>query len=68
MPATLHGYAEGGKVAINKLIESFKNNGGQVMFSTPATELIKDSEGNVKGVVAKKKMEPHWRYMPRLSF
>jgi len=54
MPATLHGYAEGGKVAINKLIESFKNNGGQVMFSTPATELIKDSEGNVKGVVAKK--------------
>lgn len=54
MPATLHGYAEGGKVAINKLIESFKNNGGQVMFSTPATDLIKDSEGNVKGVVAKK--------------
>lgn len=54
MPATLHGYKEGGRVAITKLIESFKNNGGVVMFSTPATGLIKDSAGNVKGVMAEK--------------
>ena len=54
MPATLHGYKEGGRVAITKLIESFKNNGGEVMFSTPATDLIKDSNGNIKGVMAEK--------------
>ena len=54
MPSTLHGYKEGGAVAITKLIESFKNNGGTVMFSTPATELIKDGNGTVTGVMAKK--------------
>ncbi|GMG97007.1 FAD-dependent oxidoreductase [Tepidimicrobium xylanilyticum] len=54
MPATLHGYKEGGRVAIEKLIESFKKNGGHVMFSTPAKELMKDSEGNIKGIVAEK--------------
>ncbi len=54
MPATLHGYKEGGAVAITRLIESFKNNGGTVMFSTPATELIKDGNGKITGVMAKK--------------
>ncbi len=54
MPTTLHGYAEGGSVAISELIKSFKGNGGTVMFSTPATDLIKDSEGKVIGVMAKK--------------
>lgn len=54
MPATLHGYKEGGRVAIIKLIESFKNNGGEVMFSTPATELIQDDDGNITGVIAQK--------------
>lgn len=54
MPATLHGYKEGGAEAITKLIESFKNNGGTVMFSTPATELIKDGNGKITGVMAKK--------------
>ncbi|MGL6107471.1 FAD-binding protein [Romboutsia sp.] len=54
MPATLHGYAEGGTVAINKLIDSFKSKGGEVRFSTPATELIKDDKGNITGVMAKK--------------
>lgn len=54
MPSTLHGYKEGGRVAISKLIESFKNNGGEVMFSTPATRLIKDSSGKITGVMAKK--------------
>lgn len=53
-PATLHGYQEGGKVAITNLIESFKSKGGEVRFSTPATELIKDSNGKVTGVMATK--------------
>lgn len=54
MPTTLHGYDEGGTVAITKLIESFKNNGGTVMFSTPATDLLKDANGKVVGVTARK--------------
>ncbi|MBF4692589.1 FAD-dependent oxidoreductase [Fusibacter sp. Q10-2] len=54
MPATLHGYAEGGAVAVSKLVESFKGNGGTVMFSTPATDLIKDADGKIIGVMAKK--------------
>ncbi len=54
MPATLHGYAEGGAVAIEKLIESYKENGGTVMFSTPATDLLKDDAGAVVGVMARK--------------
>ena len=54
MPSTLHGYKEGGIVAITKLIESFKKNGGTVMFSTPATELVKDENGKVTGVMARK--------------
>lgn len=54
MPTTLHGYNEGGTVALNKLVESFEKKGGEVRFNTPATELIKDDKGNVTGVVAKK--------------
>ncbi|MGL4337387.1 MAG: FAD-dependent oxidoreductase [Turicibacter sp.] len=54
MPATLHGYNEGGTVAINKLIQSFESKGGEVRFSTPATELIKDANGDIIGVMAKK--------------
>lgn len=53
-PATLHGYNEGGKVAITKLIKKFQDNGGTVMFKTPATELIKDSNGKVSGVICTK--------------
>lgn len=54
MPTTLHGYNEGGTVALNKLVESFEKKGGEVRFSTPATELMMDDKGNVTGVVAKK--------------
>jgi fumarate reductase flavoprotein subunit len=53
-PATLHGYKEGGTVAINNLIKSFKEKGGDVRFSTPATDIIKDDDGNVVGVNATK--------------
>lgn len=55
MPSTLHGYNEGGAVAIKKLIEKFQDNGGTVMFSTPAKELIVDKDGTVSGVIATKK-------------
>lgn len=54
MPTTLHGYNEGGKVAITKLIDKFKENGGTVMFSTPAKELMVDKDGKVTGVIATK--------------
>ena len=53
-PSTLHGYNEGGIVAITKLIKEFEANNGTVMFSTPATELITDDSGKVSGVIATK--------------
>ncbi|WP_246169646.1 FAD-dependent oxidoreductase [Alkalibaculum sporogenes] len=53
-PATLHGYNEGGTVAITKLIKKFEDNKGTTMFATPATELIKDDSGKITGVVATK--------------
>lgn len=53
-PSTLHGYNEGGIVAITKLIKEFEQNNGTVMFSTPATELLTDDSGKVVGVVATK--------------
>ncbi|HCX65577.1 MAG TPA: hypothetical protein DHN33_10245 [Eubacteriaceae bacterium] len=54
LPTTLHGYVEGGTVAITKLIEKFESKGGKVMFSTPAKELMVDENGNVAGVKAQK--------------
>lgn len=53
-PTTLHGYNEGGTVAITKLIKKFEENNGTVMFLTPATELITNDNGNVTGVIATK--------------
>lgn len=53
MPATLHGYNEGGKVAITKLVKEFENAGGEVRWSTPAYELQADENG-VHTVLAKK--------------
>ncbi|MBA1392561.1 FAD-binding protein, partial [Lactobacillus sp. XV13L] len=53
MPATLHGYQEGGKVAITKLIEKFESIGGQMYFGFAAQKLLTDAQGKVIGVVAK---------------
>lgn len=53
-PSTLHGYNEGGIVAITKLIKKFEQNNGTVMFSTPATQLLTDDSGKIVGVVATK--------------
>ena len=53
MPATLHGYAEGGTVAITKLVGVFEESGGEVRWSTPATDLIVEN-GTVTGVIAQK--------------
>jgi fumarate reductase flavoprotein subunit len=50
MPATLHGYQDGGAKALVALKDSFLKAGGQALFSTRATELIKDAKGNVTGV------------------
>lgn len=52
MPATLHGYQEGGTVAINNLVSSFENKGGEIYFNTPATALMYDDNHNVSGVIA----------------
>lgn len=53
MPATLHGYNEGGSVALKKLVQEFENTGGEVRWLTPAYEIQKDDNG-VKAVLAKK--------------
>ena len=53
MPATLHGYNEGGSVALKKLVQEFENAGGEVRWLTPAYEIQKDDNG-VKAVLAKK--------------
>lgn len=55
MPATVHGYQEGGAKALQALLKSFKNAGGTAYFSTPATELITDKNGTVTGVKAKRR-------------
>ncbi|MFD0621311.1 FAD-dependent oxidoreductase [Paenibacillus sp. GCM10027629] len=53
-PATIHGYVEGGSVALEKLRKQIESKGGKIMFETPAEQLIKDDRGNVTGVIAKK--------------
>lgn len=53
-PTTLHGYQEGGTVAITNLVNNLEQAGGKVYFSTPATELRTNKEGKVIGVKAKK--------------
>lgn len=55
MPATLHGYQEGGGKALKVLLETYKKIGGEVYFSTPAVDLIKDAKGKIVGVKAKGK-------------
>ncbi|BDR61085.1 FAD-dependent oxidoreductase [Lactobacillus xylocopicola] len=52
MPATLHGYQEGGTKAITKLIEQFKSVGGQMYFGFAGKKLLTNSEGKVVGLVA----------------
>lgn len=52
MPATLHGYQEGGKKAITNLIEKFKSIGGKMYFGFAGKELLQDNEGNVIGLIA----------------
>ncbi|BBF42650.1 fumarate reductase flavoprotein subunit [Lachnospiraceae bacterium KM106-2] len=52
MPATAHGYVDGGTVAIETLLEKVKKNGGEVMYETTGKSLIKNEDGTVGGVVA----------------
>ena len=51
MPATLHGYQDGGAKALQGLLASFEKAGGEALFSTPAQELITEN-GRVVGVKA----------------
>ena len=53
-PATIHGYVDGGSVALEKIRNQIETKGGKIMFETPAEQLIKDDKGNVTGVIAKK--------------
>ncbi|MGZ9585868.1 FAD-dependent oxidoreductase [Paenibacillus marinisediminis] len=53
-PATIHGYVEGGSVALEKLRKQIESKGGKIMFETPGEQLIKDDKGNVTGIIAKK--------------
>lgn len=52
MPATLHGYQEGGTKAITKLIEKFKALGGQMYFGFAGQRLLQDDQGQVIGLIA----------------
>ncbi|MDF7639656.1 FAD-dependent oxidoreductase [Lactobacillus sp. ESL0791] len=52
MPATLHGYQEGGTKAITKLIEKFKSIGGKMYFGFAAKKLLQDAAGAVTGLLA----------------
>lgn len=52
MPATLHGYQEGGTKAVTKLIEKFKSLGGKMYFGFAGQRLLQDDNGNVTGIVA----------------
>lgn len=59
MPATLHGYQQGGAKAIRALHNSLKAKGGEVLYSTAAESFIFDKDGKIAGVKAKgKKSEP----------
>ncbi|RMC23724.1 MULTISPECIES: FAD-dependent oxidoreductase [unclassified Lactobacillus] len=52
MPATLHGYQEGGTKAVTKLIEKFKSLGGQMYFGFAGQKLLQDDDGKVVGLIA----------------
>ncbi|CAM3151468.1 fumarate reductase flavoprotein subunit [Lactobacillus bombicola] len=52
MPATLHGYQEGGTKAVTKLIEKFKSLGGQIYFGFAGQRLLQDDQGQVIGLIA----------------
>lgn len=51
--STIHGYVDGGTVAITTLHEQIENKGGEVLYSTKATELIIEN-GEIKGIKAEK--------------
>ena len=51
--STLHGYTDGGTQAITNLHASIVENGGTVLYSTKATELI-INDGKIEGIIAEK--------------
>lgn len=51
--STIHGYVDGGTVAITTLHEQIEAKGGDVLYSTKATELMIEN-GEIKGIKAEK--------------
>ncbi|MEN1761351.1 FAD-dependent oxidoreductase [Anoxynatronum sibiricum] len=54
MPATAHGYVDGGVMALQTIHEKVESYGGQVMYETPGESLIMDANGKIAGVIARK--------------
>ncbi|WEV39625.1 FAD-dependent oxidoreductase [Lactobacillus sp. ESL0681] len=52
MPATLHGYQEGGTKAITNLIDKLKSLGGKVYFGFTGKKILQDNTGAVTGLIA----------------
>ena len=52
MPATAHGYVDGGAKAIGDLHKKIKDLGGSVYYETPAKELLFDASHRVAGIKA----------------
>jgi fumarate reductase flavoprotein subunit len=53
-PKTFVGYTDGGTKAIMNLQASIKKKGGKILFDTTGEELIKNSQGEVTGIIAQK--------------
>ena len=51
--STIHGYVDGGTVAITTLHEQIVALGGEVLYSTKATDLMIEN-GEIKGIQAEK--------------
>lgn len=55
MPATLHGYQEGGAKAIRNLHKKFEALGGTILYATPAEGWLRGESGAIEGVRAQNK-------------
>lgn len=53
-PKLFMGYVDGGSAAIAALHDKLRAAGGEILFETPAVELIQAEDGSVTGVVARR--------------
>lgn len=54
MPATAHGYVDGGSVAIKTLHDKVVSYGNEVLYETAGESILFDENNKVSGVIAKK--------------